>query len=523
MTTRVEAALPHALLFLVLFLSYVTLLHIAKRSKSKQQQQQGHGRLLPSPPGLPLIGHLHLAILYRLQGILPNVSFCDLTAKYGRDGLVLIRLGSMPMLAVSSRRAAEAVMRTQDHLLAWRPPSTMAHTLFYGSRDVIFASYSDHWRQAKKLLTTHLLTMKKVQSYRTVREEEVRRAMAKVSDAAMASKALDVSELLYGFTFDVMCRAAVSGRVVKADDDMSRLFRELINLTEKLIGGLNLEDYFPWLLRVGVFRRAVCAKADRLRKRWDELLDKVIDDHERNQAQQHEHDFVDVLLSHQHEYGLTKDHLKALLIDIFVAGTDTSYLVLEYAMVELVRNPHVTSRLQDEVRHRVLNTQEMVVTEEVASSMAYLKAFIKETLRLHPPAPMLAPHYSLTEVDIDGYVVPAKTPILINNWALARDSSVWKDAEEFKPERFMEMGSEASINFKGNDFQFLPFGAGRRMCPGINFSISSIEVLLANLVYHFNWEVPTVMGKTSIDMTEEVCMTLHRKEKLFLVPKMVGV
>ncbi|KAK3156657.1 hypothetical protein QOZ80_2AG0110120 [Eleusine coracana subsp. coracana] len=315
LTMRVQTILHYAFLFLLaLFPCYVTLLHFSKRSKSKQQRQHGHGRLPPSPPRLPLIGHLHLAFLYRLQGILPNVSFRDLTSRYGRDGVMLVRLGSVPTIVVSSRRAAEAVMRTQDHILASRPPSTMAHTLLYGSLDVIFAPYGDHWRQAKKILTTHLLAVKKVQSYRAVREEEVRRAMAKVSDAAMASKALDVSELLYGFTFDVMCRAAVSGRA--GDDDMSRRFRELLDVTEKLIGGFNLEDYIPWLLRVGVFRRAVCARAEKVRKRWDELLDKVIDDHEAGKQvlQQYEHDFVDVLLSHQHEYGLTRDHIKALLI-----------------------------------------------------------------------------------------------------------------------------------------------------------------------------------------------------------------
>ncbi|GJM90932.1 hypothetical protein PR202_ga07259 [Eleusine coracana subsp. coracana] len=519
MTMPYETMPPQTLIFFVLFfLPFVALLHVAvkqsvKRSKRKQQQLQADG-LPPSPPGLPFIGHLHLI------GFLPHISLRDLAGRYGQDGLMLVRLGSVPTIIVSSRRATEAVMRTHDHLLASRPPSTVAHTLLYGSRDVIFAAYGDHWRRAKKILTLHLLTLKKVQSYCIVREDEARVALAKVSNAAEMGQTMDMSELLYSFTFEVMCRA-VSGRSVKLNGT-SRLFRELLDVTEMLIGGFNAEDYFPWLLRVGPYRRAVCARAQKVRKRWDELLDRVMDDHEGKLVQQQVPNFIEVLLSHQHEYGFTRDHLKALLVDIFVAGTDTSYIVLEFAMVELMRNPHVMARLQDEVRHGVRNSHDMV-TEDDVMSMAYLKAVIKETLRLHPPAPLLAPHYSVTEIHIDGYMVPAKTPILINAWALGQDTSAWEDAEEFKPERFMDTGSEATVNFKGSDFKFLPFGAGRRMCPGINFSLSSIEIMLANLVHRFNWEVPTVMGETCLDMTEVFSLTLRRKEKLFLAPKMVGV
>lgn len=215
--------------------------------------------------------------------------------------------------------------------------------------------------------------------------------------------------------------------------------------------------------------------------------------------------------------------LSSLGQDIFFGGTDTTYLVLEFAMAELLRNPRVMSKLQDEVRRCVHSGKEMVTEDDIAS-MNYLKAVIKETLRLHPPAPLLAPHHSMTDVQIDGYTVPAKIPILVNAWALGRDASVWEDTEEFKPERFMDTGGDAAVTFKGNDFQFIPFGAGRRICPGMNFSISTLEIMLANLVYRFNWELPAMMSKASIDMTEVFWLTVHRKDKLLLVPKMlVGV
>lgn len=251
-----------------------------------------------------MIGHLHLV------GFLPHVALRGLDARYERGGLMLVRLGSVPMLVVSSPRAAEAVMRTHDHRLASPPPSTSARALLNGSLDVASAVYGEHWRQAKKLLTMHLLTVREVQSYRAGREEEVRLAMAKVGGAAVAGRAVDMSELLYAFTTDIMCRA------VQESSSRSVPGPNYSGTTAGLIGGFNAEDYFPWLLhQVGIFTKAIYDRADKVMRRgWDELLDMVIDDHESKLVQEQEPDFLEVLLSHQHEYGLTRDHLKAMLI-----------------------------------------------------------------------------------------------------------------------------------------------------------------------------------------------------------------
>ena len=202
---------------------------------------------------------------------------------------------------------------------------------------------------------------------------------------------------------------------------------------------------------------------------------------------------------------------------MFEAGTDTSFIVLEYAMAQLMRNPCLMNKLQAEVRNAIAKGKEMV-TEDELDSLAYLKAVIKETLRLHMPAPLLVPHFSMADCNIEGYTIPSGTRAIVNSWALARDPSYWEKAEEFKPERFMEGGSATAIENKGNDFQYLPFGAGRRMCPGANFAIANIEVMLANLVYHFNWELPVELATKGIDMTESFGVTVHRTEKLLLVP-----
>ncbi|CAL5009397.1 unnamed protein product [Urochloa decumbens] len=468
---------------------------------------------LPSPPSrLPVIGHLHLV------GSLPHVSLRDLAAKHGRRGLMLLRLGAVPTVIISSPSAAQAVLRTHDHVFASRPYSAIADIIFYGSSDIVFSPYGEYWRQLRKIATTHLLTNKKVRSYRHAREQETMLLVTKVREAAMAHTSVDLTELLNEFSNDVFCHA-VSGKIFK-EEGRNRLLRELGEINSALLGGFNVEDYFPVLAKLDIVKRILCAKAQDVNKRWDELLNKLIHAHESRLVSERdgeESDFIDVLLSVQQEYNLTRDSIKAQLVIMLEAGTDTSFIVLEYVMVELMRNPRVLAKLQSEVRTAIPKGKE-IVTEDDLSGLTYLKAVIKETLRLHASAPLLVPHLSTADCDIDGYTIPSGTRVLINIWALARDPNYWESPEEFMPERFMEGGSAAHMDFKGNDFSYLPFGSGRRMCPGINFAMGMIEGMVTNLVYHFNWELAPELADKGIDMTESFGVTLHRNEKLLLVP-----
>ncbi|CAO2204853.1 unnamed protein product [Urochloa humidicola] len=496
---------------LLLFVCPAILLIFLRRRLTTPSARERLLSRLPSPPRrLPVIGHLHLV------GPLPHVSLRDLAAEHGRDGLMLLRLGAVPTLVVSSPRAAQAVLRTHDHVFASRAYSPVADILFYGSSDVAFAPYGEHWRQVKKIATTHLLTNKRVRAYRHAREQEVRLVMAKIRKAAVAGIAIDLSSLLNSFSNDIICHA-VSGKFFR-EEGRNKLFQELVEANSSLIGGFNIEDYFPGLVKLDMVKRMVCAKAQKVNKRWNELLDKLIDDHETRFASQcgdEESDFIDVLLSVQEEYKLTRDHIKAQLAIMFEAGTDTSFIVLEYAMVKLMQNPHLMTK----VRMAIPKGKEIVTEDDLnANDMAYLKAVIKETLRLHGPAPLLVPHLSMADCDIEGYKIPSGTRAIVNAWALARDPSYWESAEEFMPERFMEGGSAFAMDYRGNDFLYLPFGTGRRICPGISFAISAIEVMLANLMYHFNWELPPESKDRGISMSESFGVTVHRTEKLLLVP-----
>ncbi|PVH36122.1 hypothetical protein PAHAL_6G003500 [Panicum hallii] len=428
-----------------------------------------------------------------------------LLLSHGRDGLLLLHLGSAPTLVVSSPSAAEAVLRTHDHVLASRTWSPVADIIFYGLTDVAFAPYGERWRQARKLLTTHMLSAKKVHSFRHGRLEEVRVVLARIRDAAATAPrtVVDMTGLLGGYTNDVVSRAVLGES--HREGGRNRLFGELSEINVSLL-----------LAKLELLRKLICAKAKRVHRRWDQLFDKLIDEHQRERkrasSSQHEQqeeitdqDFIHVLLSVREEYGLTMDGVKAILVDMFEAGIETAHLVLDYAMAELMINKHVMTQLQKEVRRCAPAGNDMVVMEEDLSNMAYLKAVVKETLRLHPPVPLLVPHLSIADCEVNGYPVPSGTRVFVNVWSLGRDP-------EFMPERFLEGGCAADVDMKGKDFQFLSFGSGRRICPGINFGVATVEIMLANLMYHFDWDLQD-------DMTELFGLTLRRKEKLILVSK----
>jgi hypothetical protein len=300
----------------LLLVPLLLLLHYYASRRSRSSRRHGSScsddkqQLPPSPPGLPIIGHLHLI------GDLPHVSLHDLSAKHGRDGLMLLRLGVVPTLIVSSPLAAEAIMRTHDHVFASRPVSTVSDELLYGSSDIAFCPYGEHWRQAKKLVTAHLLTVKKVHAYRSARKEEVHLVLAKVQEEAAAGTAVDLGMMMNTFANDIVSRA-VSGKFFRAEG-RNKLFRELVDANTALFGGFNLEYYFPGLARSLGFlsRRFLRNRAHETHKRWDELLETILSDHERRDSM-HRHgggDFTDVLLSVQKEYGMTRDHVKAILV-----------------------------------------------------------------------------------------------------------------------------------------------------------------------------------------------------------------
>lgn len=198
--------------------------------------------------------------------------------------------------------------------------------------------------------------------------------------------------------------------------------------------------------------------------------------------------------------------------DVLAAGTDTTFTVLEWTMAELLRYPQVMKKVQNELRLICRNRSD-IIAEDDYEKAPYLKAVIKETLRIHPPIPLLVPREARNNVNVMGYDIAAGTMVIINAYAIGREPALWDEPDKFRPERFLD----STIDFRGHDFQLIPFGAGRRSCPGISFAMVTNELVLANLLHKFDWELPNETKGKDLDMTETTGLAIHKKEPLLAV------
>ncbi|WVZ14316.1 hypothetical protein V8G54_011882 [Vigna mungo] len=231
-------------------------------------------------------------------------------------------------------------------------------------------------------------------------------------------------------------------------------------------------------------------------------------------------DFVDILLSlmyqpedvQNHQDAIDRTNVKAIILDIIIASFETSSSTVEWAMSQLLRHPTIMKRLQQELEHVVGMNRH--VEENDLEKLSYLNMVVKETLRLHPVGPLLVPRECREDVTIDGYLIKKKTRVMVNVWAIGRDPKVWDKAEIFDPTRF----ENNNVDVRGNDFRILPFGSGRRGCPGIHMGLTTISLILAELVHCFDWMLPLGMSCDELDMEEIFALAMPRKKHLLTRP-----
>ncbi|CAL5027887.1 unnamed protein product [Urochloa decumbens] len=485
-----------------------------------------HPRLPPGPSRLPVIGSLHHFLLFA-RTPLAHRAMSDLARRHAAP-LMYLRLGEVQLAVASSPRAAREVLlrrrarhdHEHDAALASRPwiPSMRA-AMERGAVGLVFAPHGALWRQLRRISVLELLSARRVRSFRRVREDEARRLAASLAAGAPtaggAGGGVNVGERLFAVTTDVTMRAVVGGRFGRREE-----FLRAIEEGGRLIAGFSLGDMFPSWRILGFFS-GTAGKVREIHRKTFELMDYAIRQHEerrRRAAMEEEEDeeILGVLLRMHKEGGLevplTMDIVKSLIIDLFSGGSDTSATTLEWAMSELMRNPGAMEKAQAEVRSKLQGKPS--VTEDDLHDLRYLRLVIKETLRLHPALPLLLPRECTEDCKVMGYDVPKGTMVLVNAWAIGRDPEYWDDADAFRPERF----EDGKIDFKGTDFEFIPFGAGRRMCPGMMFAEAIMELVLATLLYHFDWKLPGGMEPSELDMTEKMGMTVRRKNDLYLHP-----
>nr|XP_043635903.1 cytochrome P450 Tp4149-like [Erigeron canadensis] len=461
--------------------------------------------LPPSPWKLPFIGNLH-----QLGAILHH-SLLDLAKKHGP--LMLIHLGSVPMLVASSAEVAEKILKTHDLVFCSRPQLKIPNAFTYGSKDIAFSPYGEYWRQFRSIAVLHLLSNKRVLSFQKVREEEMALMIKEIGESC--GSVFNLSELVVSSTNNVICRVAL-GKTYRDSK-----FKNLLSRMMHLFGVHSIGSYIPLLSWVDHLS-GLNHKIKEVSKELDEFLESVIEEHitqrrETNGSVRSDEgqDLVDILLDVQKEHAggfiIDNDSIKAVILDMFVAGTDTTSTNIEWAVSELIRHPRVMKKLQQEVTE-IANGKSMI-TERDLEKMKYLKAVIKETLRLHLSVPLLIQRETTQDVKLMGFDIAARTMVVVNAWAIAKDPAVWEEPDNFKPERFLN----SPIDYKGLHHEFIPFGAGRRGCPGIQFAIVVNELALANLVYKYDLAVPNGKGGEELDMSEMFGIPVHKKSPLLLV------
>ncbi|KAL1830992.1 hypothetical protein DCAR_0100963 [Daucus carota subsp. sativus] len=461
--------------------------------------------LPPGPRGLPILGHLHLLSKN------PHQDLQKLAEKHGP--IMSMRFGFVPNIIVSSPQAAEQFLKTYDLNFAGRPSLEASKYISYGQKNLSFSTYGPYWRNMRKLCTLDLLSNLKINSFQSMRKEELELLVDDIKIAARERTAIDLGTKVSSMISDMTCRM-IFGKRFEDKDLRGRRFHAVIQEGMQLAATFNLGDYFPYL---GVLDlQGMTKKLKAIAALFDSFLEKILDEHEQSKEDKQTKDFVDTMLdimkSGEAEFKFDRGHVKATLLDMFAGGIDTAATAIEWLFSELLRNPRVMKKVQKELEE-VIGTDKMVKESDL-ESLKYLDMVIKESFRLHPVAPLLLPHECIEDCTIDGFYIPKKSRIIVNTWAIGRDPKVWKDAETFNPERFV--GS--TIDLRGRDFELLPFGSGRRGCPGIQLGLTVMRLVVAQLLHCFDWDLPNGMQPSELDMTEEFGLVVARATHLVAIP-----
>ncbi|XVF79409.1 hypothetical protein PTKIN_Ptkin14bG0220100 [Pterospermum kingtungense] len=492
----------------VIWVQFLLLFSLLLLMKRKIGDRRHSKRLPPGPPKLPIIGNLHQF------GALPHRSLQKLSKKHGP--VMLLRLGTVPAVVVSSAETARQVLQTSDLECCSRPLLAGTRRLSYNYSDVAFSPYGDYWREMRKICVLELFSVKRVQQFRSIREEEIGLMIDSISVLSSSGNPVNLSQILMSLASEITCRVAFGSRGDGGVDFPK--FQKLVHEAMGILGSFSASDFFPyvgWIIdRVTGFH----GRLERVFHDLDLFIQRVMDDHLRcgSQKQEDEH-IIDVLLkikqnqSHSSGFEITQDHIKAILMDIFLAGVESAATILEWILAELAINPRVMRKAQEEIRNYIGNRGK--VSESDIDQFGYLKLVIKEALRFHPPSALLT-RESRSQFNINGYNIYPKNHIYINIWAIGRDPKSWKNPEKFYPERFVD----SPIDFKGKHFELMTFGAGRRSCPGMNMGMAIVELALANLLYHFNWKLPNGLKEEDLNMEEVAGLSNYKKEALLLVP-----
>ncbi|CAN6466442.1 unnamed protein product [Victoria cruziana] len=452
-------------------------------------------KLPPGPVGFPVVGSL-----FQL-GNMPNESLARLSKLYGP--LMALRLGFRTTVVVSSPEMARETLHTHDQDFSGRPLMDASNN---------HSTISNTPWQLRRICSSKLFAPKRLDALRAMREQNVRALIQHIRAAVAAGRLVDIGDRAFGTVLNMISNTLFSHDVVDlGSESMAGEFKSIVWGMLEVAGKPNLADFFPLLrpLDPQGLRRQTNVVAKRLYAVFDEAIDRRLQILPATEGEDNGgggDDFLAVLLElgGKQGSGFNRLAINAVLADLFVAGSDTSSNTIEWAMTELLRHPEKMSKAQSELREVV--GIDRCVTEADIPQLAYLDAVVKETLRLHPPAPLLVPRKASATTEVAGFIIPKDAQVLVNVWAIGRDLAYWESPNSFLPERFMR----SDLNFKGKNFQFIPFGAGSRICPGMPLAVRMVPFVLASLIHSFSWELPDGMAPEQLSVEAKFGLSVRK-------------
>ncbi|KAG9441570.1 hypothetical protein H6P81_017424 [Aristolochia fimbriata] len=494
-------------IIVVLLLPSFLLLSILRHHLLKNPGSPAAGKLPPGPIPAPVVGSL-----FKL-GDQPHRSLAKLAATYGP--LMSLRLGQVTTVVVSSAAMAKEVLQKHDQSLAGRTVVDAVRVLGHDGASMVWKEPGQRWRRLRTLCNTSIFSSQRLDAGEGLRRRKLEELLAHVKNRALSLKPVDIGKVAFVTVLNLISNTVFSVDMVDIDSDEAQEFKDLVWEILEEAGKPNLVDFFPILRTIDPqrIRRGMKTKLGKLHR----VFGKQIDDREISRStskHQRRNDFLDALLDEKENAELSRIELNALFTDLFVAGSDTSSVTVEWAMSELLRNPESMARARTELDEV---TGERAEVEELdIPRLPYLQAVVKETLRLHPPVPFLIPHRAECDVEIAGYTLPKHTKVIVNAWAIGKDGEVWENPECFNPERFL--GTSSNVDYRGRHFELIPFGAGRRICPGLPLAYRMVHLMLASLLRSFSWKLPALIVAHDLDMREKFGITLQKSTPLMAVP-----
>ncbi|XP_045805044.1 geraniol 8-hydroxylase-like [Trifolium pratense] len=461
--------------------------------------------LPPGPRGLPIIGNLHQL------GPNPHKTLTNLSKTHGP--IMSLKLGQITTIVMSSPETAKSVLQINDQFLANRKVPDGMKGANHHNYSLPFLPICQRWKDLRKTCNNLLFSNKNLDSNQALRSQKIIELYDDINDSANKFEAVNIGRLAFKTTINMLSNTVYSVDLIQSSDKAGE-FKELVTNIMKEVGRPNVADCFPVLKvldPIGI-RGRVGEYFGKLLEIFGEMVDERLKMRELK-GYCGKSDMLDAMLDDENNIGEKyEEKIARLSVDLFVAGTDTVTSTIEWAMAELLRNPKVMSKAKSEL-NQIIGKGNLVKESDI-TKLPYLQAIVKETFRLHPAVPLLLPRKAEHDLEINGYKVPKNAQVLVNVWAIGRDSNTWENPNEFLPERFL--GSE--IDFKGRNFELAPFGSGRRLCPGLPLAIRILFLMLGLFINCFDWELNDGIKAEDMNMDDKFGLTLEKAQALLAVP-----